>query len=245
MMNEAYRWRAEIAFGAAPRSDLVAWRARYGGAIKAVAMPAADLMIAPGAAIKAIGSGRVEGYLVRFGGDGDLTQHRDIFTKDTYFGRAKSVDAFVHHGQLPPPYGDRVLTNPAAIERDDLGLFCKLILDMSDQYEAALYRLTQQGKLGWSSGALSHTVKRVRNTDGSHTVQRWIIGEASLTPQPAGGKEMRAAVAMKSMLLDAGVDLTRPTPQRPPAQMTPGAGSGDLVDHSDRWGLDGLDIKWN
>lgn len=225
--------------------DLDALVARLLGpspAIKSVgALPASDLVTAPGSAIKAVGSsGLVQGYLVRYGGAGDLSPHRDIFTKDTYFGRARQVDAFVHHGQLPPPYGDRVLANAAELERDDLGIFCKLILDMSDQYEAALHRLAQQGKLGWSSGALSHTVKRDAQKNGTHLVRRWIIGEASLTPQPAGGPTMRAHAAMKSLLLDVGLDVTKPLPvrrQETPAVLLPGPSSGMVIDTSDRWGI--------
>jgi hypothetical protein len=248
MMNEAYRWRAEIAFGAAPRSDLANWRARYGAAIKAVAMPAADLMIAPGAAIKAIGdSGWTEGYLLRFGtdqDDGDLSQHRDVFQPppNGYYGRQKRIDMHVHHGMLPE-FGKKELTNQAEIEIDKIGMFVKHLLDLRDPYERALFALTKQGKLGYSSGSNPHLVERKAIAGGRHLITRWPVTEASYTPTPAGGPGVRAIAAMKSMLLDAGVDLAR-APQRSEMQMTPGSGSGDLVDHSDRWGLKDLDIIW-
>lgn len=202
----------------------------------------ADLVTNVGGAIKAIGSGRVEGYLVRYGGTGDLSQYRDIFQKapGTDYGRRRTSDAYVHH-RILPGLGERMLTSEAQLEPDEVGIFCKLLLDMGDQYEAALYKLTQQGKLGWSSGTAPHLVKRQRNADGSHTVKRWILGlDASLTPTPAGGLGMRAHAAMKSMLLDMGLDVSKPLPARRQderALFLPGPASGTTIDTSDRWGI--------
>lgn len=251
MNQDQYIERARIAFGMNPRprgQALKAWAAKWGTTTtqRNTAM-GTDMITAMGSACKAIGSGRVEGYLVKFGGTGDLSQHRDIFLKapGTDYGRRKTSDAYVHHGLLPG-LGERMLTNEAQLEPDEIGIFCKLLLDMSDQYEAALYKLTAAGKLGWSSGVLPNLVKRVPNGDGSHTVKRWVLGgDSSLTPAPAGGPGMRATASMKSMLLDLGVDITKPAQrrERTPALVVPGGASGSYSDPSDHWGLARSDIK--
>lgn len=187
-------------------------------------------LYAPGAAVKAIGNGKVEGYLIRYNTP-DLSMMRDIFLKSpaTDYGRRRTSDAYVHH-RLLSGLGERMLTNEAQLEPDEVGIFCKLLLDIGDQYEAAMYKLTQQGKLGWSSGTAPHLVSRKANGDGTHTIKRWILGlDASLTPAPAGGKGMAATAAMKSMLLDAGVDLRRapqPQPKPRPQDAHPGSTSG-------------------
>jgi hypothetical protein len=217
------------------------------GATKSINSTAGDLVTAPGSAVKAVGLGRVEGYLIKYGGKGDLSQWRDVFLKapGTDYGRRRTSDAWVHHGLLPG-LGERMLTNEAQLEEDEVGIFCKLLLDMGDKYESALYQLTAAGKLGWSSGTLPNLVKRQRNADGSHTVKRWILGgDASLTPSPAGGRGMRASVAMKSMLLDLGVDITKSLPRNEPARalLIPGASTGSYCDTNDYWGLKKFGIE--
>jgi hypothetical protein len=241
--------RARIAFGmqAQPRHvALKAWHAKWDGVPTEVTPVVTDFITSMGSSVKAIGSGRVEGYLVKYGGSGDLSQYRDIFLKSTDYGRRKSSDAWVHHGLLPG-LGERMLTNEAQLEPDEVGIFCKLLLDIGDRYEAALYQLTTAGKLGWSSGVLPNLVKRQPNGDGSHTVKRWILGgDASLTPSPAGGKGMRASASMKSLLLDLGVDITKPAQRlaEPSAVLSPGSTAGSYIDTTDRYGLKNTDIKW-
>lgn len=250
--RQRYLERNRIAFGqAGPRDQaLKAWRLKWGVPPPERNTAMVDMVTSLGSAVKAIGSGRVEGYLLRYGGKGDLSAHRDVFLKSpgTDYGRRKTSDAYVHHGLLPG-LGERMLTNEAQLEQDEIGVFCKLLLDIGDKYEAALYQLTAAGKLGWSSGTLPNLVKRVPNSDGSHTIKRWILGgDASLTPSPAGGMGMRASASMKSLLLDVGVDITRPTPGRrqeqPNAVLAVGPTSGSHFDPSDHWGLSKMDIKW-
>lgn len=161
-----------------------------------------------GGSVKAIagGDGWATGYLVTFGGDGDLTSYRDRFQPDTDYSRATKSDVYVHHRMLPG-LGKKRLTNQAEIGVDDVGVFIKHLLNLRDPYEKALYGLAQQGKLGWSSGTAPHLVEREKQPDGSHVVKAWPLGlDASYTPTPAGGLAMNAS-AMKSLFADAGIDL--------------------------------------
>ena len=181
------------------------WR----GATKGIEFVSDELAVCPGYSVKAIAGdeGAVGGYLVKFGGDGDLSQWRDIFErKSSDFGRAQKTDVYVHHRMLPG-LGKRRLTHQADIGIDDVGVFIKHLLDLRDPYEKALYGLTQQGKLGFSSGTAPHLVDRKAIEDGRHLITHWPLGlDASYTPTPAGGLEVNAS-AMKSLFDEAGLDL--------------------------------------
>jgi 2'-5' RNA ligase len=174
-------------------------------AIKAIVTDEGDEVLAyPGEGVKAMGEGWVGGYLVRFGGAGDLSQYRDIFTSNTDFGNATKTDVWVHHRMLPG-LGKRRLTNQADIGLDDVGVFIKHLLDMRDPYEAALYRAADSRKMGWSSGTAPHLVERKALGDGRHEVVLWPLGlDASYTPTPAGGLDVTTK-ALKAALDDLGL----------------------------------------
>jgi hypothetical protein len=187
----------EEAAEAAPDTDMP---------MKGIEVYGTDLAALPGYAVKATGDGWTSGYLVKFGGDGDLSQWRDVFNKDTDYGRATKSDVWVHHRMLPG-VGKRRLTNQAEIGVDDEGVFIKHLLDLRSGYEAKLYGLVTQGKLGWSSGTAPHLVDRKAIGDGRHQIEQWPLGlDASYTPTPAGGLVVNAG-AMKSLLEESGVDL--------------------------------------
>ncbi len=166
-----------------------------------------EIAVLPGYSVKAIGDdGWVGGYLVKFGGDGDLSQWRDVFGKDTNYGKHTKSDVWVHHRMLPGR-GKQQLTNQAELGMDDEGVFVKHLLDLRKSYEAKLYAMAQDGKLGWSSGTAPHLVERKSLGDGRHEVTQWLLGlDASYTPMPAGGFVVNAG-AMKSLFEDAGIDL--------------------------------------
>jgi phage head maturation protease len=151
-----------------------------------------------GSAIKADDSGRVRGYLVRFGGQ-DL--EGDYFTKETDFGRPmKSGDRvpmnlYYHHGQ------DRIIgksrIGTGYITMDDKGLWYEAQVEMADEYQKMIADLAKSGKLGYSSGATGHMVERKKSADGRYEITRWPIGEASLTPTPA--EPMNMVKSLKDM----------------------------------------------
>ena len=163
-----------------------------------------------GGAIKALDeNGKIGGYLVRFSDDGsqkDLAG--EYFTSKTFLGSrdGDGVDTMFHHGQ-PIPVKSK-LTKAAAAEikalqdhvfapvktkRDTIGIFAETVLDMADEYEKAVFGLVKAGKLGWSSGAVSHLVKK--SSDGQ--IKRWPIGEASITPTPC--EPLNRALTIKSL----------------------------------------------
>lgn len=151
-----------------------------------------ETLVCAGEAVKALGGGKIGGYLVRFGDANtpDLSEMRDWFHVKTYFGArdGDGVDVTMNHG-IPlkrglEEYANRLLP-PVKTRKDKLGVFAETVMDLSDEYEKLVYDLAEAGKLKWSSGAVSHLVKRVRLPNGTHRVDQWIIGEAALTPTPA------------------------------------------------------------
>lgn len=158
-----------------------------------------DALIYFGGEVKALDdSGRVGGYLVRF----TDAQHKDLvgdyFTKDTYLGARSGdgVDCLFHHGlplkaAFPAEFSDHLFA-PLKTKVDDIGVFAETVLDLADAYEKKIHELVIAGKLGWSSGAPPHMVKRAE--DGF--LKRWPIAEGSLTPMPC--EPQNRALAMKS-----------------------------------------------
>ncbi|PYS48284.1 MAG: hypothetical protein DMF68_13645 [Acidobacteria bacterium] len=143
-----------------------------------------DELIYIGEAVKALDdSGRVGSYLVRFDSKDLDGEH---FTKNTYFGAhdGNGVDCLFHH-MLPLPDVPQELTDhifkSLKTTKDDIGIFAEVVLDLADKYEAKVHELVVAGKLGFSSGAPAHTVRKTK--DGE--IKRWIIAEGSLTPCPA------------------------------------------------------------
>ena len=136
-----------------------------------------------GSSVKALGNGKVGGYLVRYTGVDEPDLQGDFFTSDSDLGIHNEIPVLYHHG-TDKAIGRRIL-GLAKVTRDPVGLWVESQLSMRDDYEKQIYKLAEDGKLGWSSGALSHLVERETKTSTSAWVKSWWVAEASLTPTPA------------------------------------------------------------
>jgi HK97 family phage major capsid protein len=141
--------------------------------------------------VKALGNGKVGGYLIRFTSENEPDLEGDYFADDTYYGKSASVDVYYQHG-LDGVLKRRVI-GEAALEKKDAGVWAEAQLELRDEYERAIYELAEAGKLGWSSGTAGHLMER----DGSK-ITRWPIVEASLTPTPA--EPRNSAIPLKSLI---------------------------------------------
>jgi HK97 family phage major capsid protein len=153
-----------------------------------------DFVAACGSEVKALGDGKLAGYLVTFGDENtpDLSPTRDFFQKDTNFGIAKQSIILYNHA-LDEALGDRRL-GVGTLKTDDVGVWVETQLQMRDAYEQAIYRLAEMGKLGWSSGTAPHLVKR-KKVGKAHKILSWPLGlDASLTPMPADWRNEVVAV---------------------------------------------------
>jgi phage head maturation protease len=158
-----------------------------------------DKLINFGGAVKALGEGVVEGYLVLFGtpDETDASGLRDFFTPETDFGLADGMKSTIWYRHALEPSLDRPI-GEGALKADDVGVFITGQLNLRDRYVKAVYdQMACKGKLGWSSGSVSHLVRREPQENGAHKITRWHLGlDASLTPDPA---EPRTQVAVKSL----------------------------------------------
>ena len=149
-----------------------------------------ETLVTVGGELKALGDGKVGGYLVMFGDSEtpDVSPMRDFFTRATDFdldddGSGKS-SVLYHHG-LDPVIGKRKLAT-ASLRMDDVGVWMEAQLKLRDDYERAIYELVQGAKMGLSSGTAPHLVEREARNNGTHEITRWPLGlDASITPMPA------------------------------------------------------------
>lgn len=170
-----------------------------------------DELIYFGTEVKALGDGRVGGYLVRFTNPKEPDLTGDFFSKSSDLGvdDGNRLPVYYQHGY------DGVLKNrkigKATAKFDDAGLWLEAQLEMRDEYERMVYDLAERGKLGWSSGAAGHLVEREQVGKAWH-IKSWPIAEASLTPTPA---EPRNSVMPLKSLLTPAEALTEPEEGKP------------------------------
>jgi hypothetical protein len=168
----------------------------------------AEALMYFGDAVKALGDGKLGGYLVRH------TNHTDPDLTEDYFDAKSNIHApdvlpvLYQHG-FDKTIGKSIL-GEAKTGRDDVGLWIEAQLDIRNEYEKAVYALAEKGKLGWSSGALSHLVEREPEGKAYH-IKTWFIGEASLTPTPA---EYRNNVIPIKSLTTTEADTSGAEPQK-------------------------------
>lgn len=155
-----------------------------------------DSLVVYGDTIKALGNGRLGGYLVRYTTDADPDLTGEFFDPDTDFGDAEKSDVYYQHG-LDPVMGKRKLGKAELRKDDAFGVWAETQLELRDEYEKFIYELAEQGKLGWSSGTAPHLVEKQAKGNALH-ITRWPLGlDASLTPTPA--EYRNSAVPLKSL----------------------------------------------
>lgn len=172
-------------------------------------------LIFPGGDVKALGDGRVGGYLVRFGDPNTADVQGDFFTSETYYGKAvkSGTDVIYHHGigridVTANRLGNRVIGD-GAIEVKADGLWIEATIA-----EPEVYAMADAGKLGWSSGSVDRLVRREAVKAGVSKVVQWPIIEASLSPRPVDPRNV--AYAIKALLDDEPESVPEPHSETPP-----------------------------
>jgi hypothetical protein len=167
--------------------------------VKTTPSAGSDMLAFGGGAVKALGGGKIGGYLVRFSTSDDPDLQGDYFTKSTDFfiDNGETRPILYRHG-VHPVIKSRNL-GKAKLTIDEVGVFVEGELSLRDNYEKAIYLMAEQGKLGWSSGSMSHLVSK--NPNGkSFEITSWPIGEASLTPAPVEART--SAIPLKEIVID-------------------------------------------
>lgn len=201
-----------------------------------------DVLIYYGGAVKALGDGKVGGYLVEFSDPATKAGAPDLdgefFAKDTDYDldEGKKATVYFDHGR-DPVLKKRKLGQRAMMRMDDIGVWIEHQLNKADEYENAIYQLAKAGKLGWSSGTAPHLVEK-KSVGGFKKIISWPLGDdASYTPQPASFTKTNRAVALKSVpapTLEKLIEETRQPPQittKALEEVVPGAYNNDLDTH--------------
>lgn len=166
------------------------------------AIDPADVLLFHGDTVKALGNGKVAGYLIRFTNENDKDLTGDYFAPDTDYGDAQKSAVLYQHG-LDAQLKRRKI-GEGKLTKDDVGVWVEAQLNMRDDYEKAIYELAKAGKLGWSSGTAGHLVER----EASGKILAWPLGlDASLTPTPA--EYRNAVVTLKSLITHDTVDTDK------------------------------------
>lgn len=159
-----------------------------------------DTLVYFGDAVKALGSGKVGGYLVRWGKPGDVDLEGDYFTPETDLGVeiGDRLPVYFEHG-YDPVVKNRKIGRGTILKTDDIGLWFEGQLELRDEYERMIYALAEAGKLGWSSQAGGSLVSKSVGEGGKH-IETWPLAEATLTKSPA--EHRNTAVPIKSIYPD-------------------------------------------
>jgi hypothetical protein len=153
-----------------------------------------ETLIAYGGEVKALGDGKIGGYLVRFTTEDEPDLEGEYFTKETDFGEADSAPVYYQHG-MDAKIGKRRLGR-ASHKVDDFGVWAEGQLNLRDEYEKFIYAMAEKGKMGWSSGTASHLVER-QITAKATWIKSWPLGlDDTLTPVPA--EPLNEAIPLKS-----------------------------------------------
>jgi len=156
-----------------------------------------DIMVMLGGEVKALGEGKVGGYLVVFSSQKEPDLAVDWFDTKTDFDANDGERATIlyDHG-FDDTLKARKLGN-VQMKMLPAGVWVEGQLELRDEYEEKIYELVKAKKLGWSSGVPAHLVRRTQ-TGKSYHVDSWPLGkDASLTPTPAEPRTL--AVSLKSI----------------------------------------------
>lgn len=184
-----------------------------------------EQLVTIGGELKALGDGKVGGYLVRFGTQDQPDLTGDFFTAETDYdldGGAGKSTVLYHHGQDATL--KRRKLGRADLRIDDVGVWMDAQLTLRDEYDRAIYGMIEAGKMGLSSGTLPHLVEREYNANGTAKITAWPLGlDASITPIPA---EPRTSV----MPLKSYMELSEPYVKALLPQVDAGSDTADATD---------------
>lgn len=174
-------------------------------------MTSDQTLIYPGEAVKALGSGKVAGYLVRFTGPDRPDRQGEFFDRSTDYAVKSNhvVDIYYNHGmrmqgdEFEAAFGNRPI-GEASVKTLDDGVWADGVLDTSDPVAARLYGEIEAGRIGWSSGSTSRFVRREPVKAGVVRIARWPIIEATLSRRPVDPGAR--AVAIKALYDDPIAD---------------------------------------
>ena len=206
----------------------------YEEAHKALDMMA-EGMASFGDTIKAMTSGdntlTVAAYGIRYGSEAERDMQGEWFAPDTDYGPGggNGVVTMFHHG-IPLKAELTELARrtfaPVKAVADNVGIFVEAVLDLADEYQAAIAKLVQAGKLRWSSGTAAHLID-VDQASGK--IKRWHPIEFSYTP--AAAEPRLPAIAPVKALFEYAFSSLEPQAEPVKGAAADGPGEATATDN--------------
>ena len=138
-----------------------------------------DELVAFGTEVKALGEGKIGGVLVRMSDTSNPDLTGDFFDIKSDVRFPETIDVYYNHG-MDSTLKKRIIGKAKLSRMSTADVWAETQLNLRDEYEKAIYAMAEAGKLGYSSGALSHLVER-EPAGKSAYLKTWVIGEASRT----------------------------------------------------------------
>src|SRR5258708_848103 len=112
-------------------------------------------------AVKAMGGGRVGGYVAVYGSPAQKDLSGEYFTPHTNFclDWAERRPVLYNHA-LDPKVGTELIGTIDHLHTDEIGLWAEAQLNTRSAYSRAIESLVARGALSWSSGSLGHLVRK-------------------------------------------------------------------------------------
>ena len=105
-----------------------------------------DTLLAIGGTIKALGDGKVAGYLVRYTSAETPDLTGDYFDANTDFDAEDGDRVTVYYGHGFDPVLKHRKLGKGTLRFDDVGVWVEAQLQMRDEYERAIYAMAEAGK---------------------------------------------------------------------------------------------------
>lgn len=162
-----------------------------------------QFLVIDGGEVKTGDEGLVSGLGIVFGSENqpDRSEMRDFFTSDSRISRKSSfeIPLYWEHGLkgYDDPIGEATLT------QTENGWFAQAQLDLNTEEGKKFYDLLKTKQYGFSTGSMSHLVRRESKGNKTHFLKKWPASEISLVEMPA---EARALVQSIKSLSDLEVE---------------------------------------
>lgn len=184
-------------------------------------------LVGYGSEVKALGNGKVGGYLVLFGEPDTADFVNDFFRKSTDFGVSfdeKPEGTIRYHHKFDPVIGGRGL-GKATIGSDDVGIWIEGQLNLKDSYDEAVYKLIKKRKLGWSSAAKNDVQRELEGK--AYFIKRWPLDleDFTLTPTPADYRQIADMKSVSASNITELINSMDVTADEPEAQSSPETGN--------------------
>lgn len=151
---------------------------------------------------------KVGGYIVLYGSPevSDMSSYKDYFTKSTdYELDILNKGVMRWHHCMDPKIGDQRfgLAEAKADDDDEVGVWAEGWMQITNKYAEKVRQWIKEKRVGWSSTAQPHLIKRRHVGKGIHEVEKWPLGggDYTLTMAPMDPRQVGSVMTLKAFQL--------------------------------------------